>query len=120
MITTKYFQREQNVTGVLWFQHCTQYSQVHNFFGSANAFATANLTSLQTRICSKIYFKLLEKITHSERARLKSLSTQDTTPAIQGMPDHEKAVLRYVAGATIHKVTKDLKECAQRHMVTNV
>ena len=36
------------------------------------------------------------------------------------MPDHEKAVLRYVAGATIHKVTKDLKECAQRHMVTNV
>ena len=36
------------------------------------------------------------------------------------MPDHKKAVLHYVSGATIHKVTKDLKESAKRHMISNV
>ena len=39
---------------------------------------------------------------------------------MQTMPDHEKAVLHYVSGATIHKVTKDLKESAQGHMISNV
>ena len=36
------------------------------------------------------------------------------------MPNHEKAVLCFVSGATIHKITKDLKESAQRHMISNV
>ena len=51
---------------------------------------------------------------------MESLVSQEPSPSMQTMPDHEEAVLRYVSGATIHKVTKDFKESAQRHIISNV
>ena len=78
------------------------------------------LTSEHNRLSTHIFFSLLGKVVQSEKETLQNLNDTYSAPISTDMSDHERAVLRYVAGATIHTVTKDLQHSASEDMIDNI
>ena len=78
------------------------------------------LTSEHNRLSTHIFFSLLGKVVQSEKETLQNLNDTYSAPISTDMSDHERALLRYVAGATIHKVTKDLQHSASEDMIDNI
>ena len=77
-----------------------------------------DLTSDQKRICCQIHFALLGKIVQMEKECVQTLVQVDDVPSIAEMSEMERAILRYMAGVTIHEVTKNLQQSAHNHMIT--
>ena len=84
---------------------------INDYFTSAlylekvkKCFQTAELHDVHNRICTKVHFELLTKVVQSEKQKMDSLIASTAGPVSTDMPDHERAILRHVCGATIHKV----------------
>ena len=97
---------------------CVVCAVINDYFTSAlylgkvkKCFQTAELHVVHNRICTKVHFELT-KVVQSEKQKTDSLIASTAGPMSTEMPDHERAILRHVCGATIHKVTKDLPASA--------
>ena len=53
-----------------------------------------------------------------EKECVQTLVQVDDVPSIAEMSEMERAILRYMAGVTIHEVTKNLQQSAHNHMIT--
>ena len=82
------------------------------------AFSCEELTGVQRYICCQMYFALLAKILKMEKDKLNEVEKIDLSSSIQDLSNLDRAILRYVAGATIHEVTKSVHESASNNLLT--
>ena len=84
------------------------------------AFNSTDLTPNKKAICTKIYMDLLGKVVAAEASRLRESSCEDPNIDEQSVSLTELNTLRYIAGATLHKICTDLKDSVSRKMVSKL
>ena len=84
------------------------------------AYDCQQLTGVQRHIWCQIYFSILAQILKIEKNIIHEFQLIDTVWIIQDLRNLERAILHYVAGATIHEATKSVCESSCNHYLNSI
>ena len=106
--------------------YCVMTSKLNEYLTTSHyiskckyAFSINHLSPLHNRICTKIHFELLHKVAEIEKEKMDNLTHFELADIDENLPDHERAVLRYVSGATVKHVHNKFQKSATESMFSN-